>query len=218
MLATLGQPITATLVDVAGGITGLGARIEVPVTRAIASAFVAATKLGAVWTVTIDPPVAGGAYQFVWRTSDPEPPDFEAFIPLTVIAATISVADPATDEELTPTIDDLAALEHARTLSGGTEIGTFDATTNPTGDQVEALIASAVNDVKSRVGVTLTTAFAAEAKRLAALQAATLIEASFFPGELDSDRSAFRQYQAMYLSGIESLIELAREPSAMRLA
>jgi hypothetical protein len=57
-------------------------------------------------------------------------------------AATISVADPATDEELTPTIDDLAALEHARTLSGGTEIGTFDATTNPTGDQVEALIAS----------------------------------------------------------------------------
>jgi hypothetical protein len=171
-----------------------------------------------VWTVTIDPPLTAGDYQFVWRTSDPEPPDFEAFVPLTVTAATVTAGDPASDEELSPSIDDVAALEHARTLSGGTEIGTFDDTTNPTGEQVDALIQLAVNDVKSRVGVTLAAGFADEARRLAALQAATLVEASFFPGELDSDRSAFRQYQAMYLSGIESLIELAREPSAMRLA
>lgn len=118
---------------------------------------------------------------------------------------------------LVPLLADIGALLHARTASGGTEVGTFDETTIPTGDQVTALITVAVADVRARVGTAITPDYAAEARRLASLQAASLVEASFFPNQLDSDRSAYRQYQAMYLTGVENLSMQVNRPAALRL-
>lgn len=217
MHAVVGQPLTTTLIAPAGDITGLGARIEVPATRAIVSAWTAATQQGATWTVTIDPPPTAGDFELVWRTSDPEPPDYEAFIPLTVVAAGTVGAAIATTDDITPAVADIAALLHARTYVAGVETGTFDANTRPTGGQVDALIAMAVGDLVARVGVGIPLAYAEDAQRLAALQTASLIEASYFPAEIDTDRSAYRQYQAMYLNGVDQLVAAARRPSSMTL-
>jgi hypothetical protein len=128
-------------------------------------------------------------------------------------------------EPWAPTVDDVAALLHARTQSGaahegvalGDELGTFNADTRPTATEVRYLIAFAVSDVKSRVGTDISETWWDEARRLTSLQAAALVEASYFPGEIDTDRSAYRQFTAMYLSGIDALAGDARRPAALRL-
>lgn len=218
MQAVVGQPFQATL-PAPPGVVGLGARIEQPVTRAVVAAWRAATLDAGtgVWTVSMDAPVAAGDYELVWRTGDPEPPDYETFIPLTAAAAATSAGGAATTAQITPTVAEVGALLRARTYSGGDEVGTFNTTTRPTAEQVTELIQMAVGDVTTRVGTGIPVAYAEDAKRLAALQTASLVEASFFPGELDTDRSAYRQYQAMYLNGIESLTASARRPSAGHL-
>jgi hypothetical protein len=108
---------------------------------------------------------------------------------------------------LLPSVDDVGLLLSARTYVMGTPQNTFNDDTIPTGAQVEEIIALAAGDMQSRIGAEVD-ASDADVKRLIALQAASMIEASFFPDSLDSDRSAYRQYQAMYLGGIERLTGL----------
>lgn len=118
----------------------------------------------------------------------------------------------ATREDVTPTIAQVAALLHARTYSGGEEQGTFDETTSPTGAQVAVLVETAIDDVASRIVIPIPLVRAGEARRLAALQAASMVEASFLPNELEGDRTAYRQYQAMFLNGIDALIRALCRP------
>ena len=109
------------------------------------------------------------------------------------------------DTRLLIDLTDVAALLHARTNVMATEVGTFNDDTRPTGEQVHALIAQAAGDVASRIGRDIPPKWITEAKRLVALRAAALVESSFFPQHLDTDQSAYRQYTAMYLSGVERL-------------
>jgi hypothetical protein len=44
------------------------------------------------WSVTLDSPPWAGDFNFVWRTGDPEPPDFELVLPLSVALPTVSAA------------------------------------------------------------------------------------------------------------------------------
>lgn len=130
---------------------------------------------------------------------------------------TLPVRYPPT-ETWVPTVDDVAALLPARTKdSNGRYVGTFNDDTRPTGDQVQALIVVAVRDVSARVGTAIVDEYGDEAKHCAALQAATLVEAGFFPDQLENDRSPYRQHQAMFLSSMEALTADARRPSALRL-
>lgn len=124
-----------------------------------------------------------------------------------------ALADPA----IIPTVKDVGNLLHARTTVGGTEVGTFTDDTAVTEEQVTGLIVLAVKDVQARVGTTIPPKYMAESRRLAALQAASMVEASFFANQLDSDRSAYRQYQAMYLTGVENLAVQVNRPAALRL-
>lgn len=71
----------------------MGARVEVPYTRAIASFWQLATIIEGVdglgnpalfYQVDLDPPPVAGDYLLVFRTGDPEPPDVELFYPLMV--------------------------------------------------------------------------------------------------------------------------------------
>jgi hypothetical protein len=111
-----------------------------------------------------------------------------------------------------PTVADIAVLLRARTNSAGSEVGTFNDSTRPTGSQVEQLVTMAVEDVASRIDVPIPARYVDRARRLAALQTATLVEASYFPNELETDSSAFRQYQAMFLTGVEALRKALRVP------
>lgn len=108
-------------------------------------------------------------------------------------------------QDIRPAIADIGALLHARTYYGGVQLGTFTNATTPNATQVASLIDAATNDLRARLGYGIPDHHAEDAQQLVALQTASLIEASFFPDQLDTDRSAYRQYQAMYLNGVEAL-------------
>lgn len=123
-----------------------------------------------------------------------------------------------TAEAIRPTLDEIGALLTARTYNDASdELGTFTDETRPTGDQVEELIDMAVSDVGSRVGVDIPETYWDEARRIAGLQAASLVESSFFPREINTDSSAYRQYTAMFLTAIEQL-RVRCTTGAIRLA
>lgn len=93
MRLALGDPVVATLIAPADPPPDMGARIEVPYTRAIVSYWQLATVIEGddgfgndtlLWHVILDAPLTAGDYLIVWRTGDPEPPDLETFIPLMV--------------------------------------------------------------------------------------------------------------------------------------
>lgn len=85
MLGTLGSVVVATLpAPEVLPAAAMGARIEVPVTRAIVSYYRLAVLDGGVWTVELEPPPFGGSYNLVWRTNDAEPPELEVTVPLTI--------------------------------------------------------------------------------------------------------------------------------------
>lgn len=82
-----GAQVVARLLVAPGSLPAdaeLGARIEVPVTRAIVSYWRRARldELTGEYVATLDAPPAAGEYNLVWRTGDPEPPAYETFIPL----------------------------------------------------------------------------------------------------------------------------------------
>jgi hypothetical protein len=220
------NPTFVATLPAAPPVAGLGARVEVPVTRAIVSAWQAATlDTDGTWTVTLERPVDAGEYLLVWRTSDAEPPSYEAFVPLTV---TSSFSPGATvDADWTPSLADVAALSHAYTRhdidaveqQAGAEHGIFDETTDPTADEVTGYIAAAMQEVAGRVGLTpdRLRAFPDLARRTAAWHAAATIEAEKQPEGTDEASSAHRWKWASYVACLNELITQARSGS-LRLA
>lgn len=208
MQAVADQFFTATLVDPAGDITYLGARIEVPVTREIVSFWREATLTGATWSVDIEAPIDPGDYLLVWRTGDPEPPDYETFIPLHVIAAGVVVPVPydlVTAEDIRPTIEDIVALEQTRTAAGGGgEIREFTDSTRPSADEVENLIDQAVGAVLNQISETrFSDAHFDGARHAAALYTAMLIEGGYFREGMDS--SAVDLWRTLFNQAIVNL-------------
>lgn len=120
---------------------------------------------------------------------------------------------------LVPTVDDVAALLTARTYDDSSEeVGTFNDATRPTGEQVQRLIEFAAADVAARVGIPIPEMYWPEARRITALQAAALVESSFFPREIAGDESAYRQYTAMFLAAVPQLVALITAPTALNLS
>jgi hypothetical protein len=117
-------------------------------------------------------------------------------------------------------VDEVAALLRARTQDDhDDEIGTFDDNTRPTGTEVEKIIRQAATVVYGRVGsveddvLTCSTAQDIKdgAKYHVALLAAMLVELSYFPEQVRSDRSAFEHYRDLWDMGMDALIDAAAE-------
>jgi hypothetical protein len=215
-----GDPVTASTLDPPGGVYGLGfgARIEVPVTRAIVSPYeLAAFNSGnGTWTVTLDPVINPGAYLFVWRTDDAEPPFYEAYIPIDVNPTSGSsggtgggsggtfplVSDHRDD--ITPSTDDVAQLERTRIVEpGGQDPGVFTTTTHPTVPEVDYLIQQAVDDILLQVPDSFDPSHYEQVKNIITLYAATLVEASYFREQLDE--GSVELYRSMYRDMLTSL-------------
>lgn len=188
----VGAQITASLADPPGGLHNpLGARVEVPVTRAIVSPYQGAALSGGVWTVTLDGVLSPGFFNFVWLTSDAEPPEYEVTIPIQILdvgalpdgTTGIGGADyPDVDvAQITPSLDEVARLERTRTVdSAGNDVATFTSDTRPTDAEVELIIDQAVSDVTGAFPSQFDPAHYGEAKKVVILYAAMLVEGSYY--------------------------------------
>jgi hypothetical protein len=119
--------------------------------------------------------------------------------------------------DITPSVADVAALLRARTKDvNGEEIGTINDDTRPTSAQVITLIDEAVGDIEARMGPTPPEELAGAGKSAAAMMTACLVQLSYFPEQVQSNRSAYQEYWELLQSKITALQEAARgvEPGA----
>ena len=104
--------------------------------------------------------------------------------------------------DYTPTLADVGSLLRSRTKdSAGNETGTFSADTRPTDTEVTNLINNAVKTLATRAGDDIPADLWDDAKNLAAMRAAMLIELSYFPEMVASQRSPYPQYAALWTEG-----------------
>lgn len=102
----------------------------------------------------------------------------------------------------------VGALLRARTkIPNGGELGTFTDKTRPTAVQVDVLIDQAIEDVVAQIGVPeVGAALEEKAQRAAALYAAVLVEASFYPEQVASGRSPADLYEKLYENRMKALV------------
>lgn len=121
------------------------------------------------------------------------------------------------------TVEQVGSLLRARTLDGnGVERGTFlpktgqEAdlnNTRPTAEQVEHIIARATNRVVARIGTRepCTADLAESAAGVVALQAALMVELTYFPEQVQSNRSPYEQMKDMFTEELRDLAEAIHE-------
>lgn len=223
MPVVAGSKFTATLIGPGGVTSGVGARVEVPVTRAIVSAFkLAVIDNTGTWTlIDQEAPLTPGSFNLVWMTTrGVEIDPFPIFVPLFVVAASSIIAIggvdyPAVDTaQVTPTVDDVAMLEASRTRSAddGTEYDTFNDLTDPTEAQVEVIIGQAVQVVLAQLRTTFDPGHYPQVRQAAALLTAVLIEGSFFRNQAEQSgptgtAGVWRSLYNQVISGLQQDIE-----------
>lgn len=110
--------------------------------------------------------------------------------------------------DYTPTVQQVARHLRARTRGpSGAEVGTFDNTTVPTDEQVEAIIDMAMPFVSGMLG-DVPEGCSAGAQSLAALKAAEMVEISYFPEQLQPGGTvqALRALYADLLPSVQSCV------------
>lgn len=113
-----------------------------------------------------------------------------------------------------PSVADVGALLRARTKDlNGTEIGTFDDDTRPTGAQVQIMMAHAADEVYAELGAydDVPTELKSSARRLVALRTAMLVELSYFPEQVQSGRSPYEHIKDLYEAALPRMVEATRE-------
>jgi hypothetical protein len=115
-----------------------------------------------------------------------------------------------------PTVQDIADLSPVYTRGAieqdGQELGTFDAGTDPTASQVQALIGVAVREVAGRVGlgVGALNVHPELARQTVAWHVAASIEAEKHPEGASDVEGAYRWKQASYVACLNELVVQAR--------
>lgn len=110
-----------------------------------------------------------------------------------------------------PEVADVARVILSRTkVRGGGELGTFDATTRPTADQVDSYIQDAADEVLGEVGVYDTDGVcAAKVTRAIAILAAANIELAFWPEQTTTRAGSMSPYQSL-MERYKTALEQAR--------
>jgi hypothetical protein len=223
MMVTVGQEFTAELAETA--IPNIGARVEVPHTRAIVSFWQPAVTEdnGSTWEVTLESPPDVGDYLLVWRSGDPDgvqavqayapqgpypDPTYEVFVPLFSTDAGADGTDPTFPvidrDAIRPTADDVAALERTRIVGlGGGDPKTFTDETHPTVTEVEGLIEMAIGDTLVLLPTSIDPAHYEAITQAVTMYAATLVESSYFREQLGQGSVAL--YRELFENSIRAL-------------
>jgi len=187
--------------------------------------WVAGTLSGAMWSAVLDAPGTPGDYLIVWMTNlAQDPPPFPIFVPVTAtlgpVAPTVG-GEPeypdVTSADVRPSMEDVAILERTRTRGDdGTIYDTFNAQTYPSETDVDAVIDKATDMILSQLRADFNPTFYGQVNDLVALQAAILIEASFFRNQDQVQAlSTWRMMLTNGLSGLQSSIEVDRQQSVV---
>lgn len=108
--------------------------------------------------------------------------------------------------DYTPSAADVGAVLRARTKDvNGNEVGTFTPETRPTLVEVDLLIARALGRVSTRFGDDLPEERHDDARSLAAIYTAMLIELSYFPEQVATGRSPYNQLRDLYNDQLKEL-------------
>jgi hypothetical protein len=149
-----------------------------------------------IYTATLTSPEDAGQYIVIWDTGiiSPETTTAETL----TVATTTSTLLPS-EEGWMPTVNTVAILLRARTQDDdGNEIGNFTADTRPTGDEVQTFIALSAGNLYSCAGPWLPEGLWPMSQFAIALGACLLIEQSYWPEQINTDQSPWRQLKIMY--------------------
>lgn len=105
-----------------------------------------------------------------------------------------------------PSLEQVASVIWARTKnSGGVQLGTFDDTTRPTGDQVENLIDLALSDAAASLGQDIPADLWAGVTMLVAIGTANVIQASYWPEQVGQNSTVFDYWTNWYEMGLTKM-------------
>jgi hypothetical protein len=107
-----------------------------------------------------------------------------------------------------PTVADVAVLVRARTVdSAGKVLGTFTLDTKVKPYDVNLLIARACATVSAAAPITIDSEprLILQARNVAALWAAMLVELSFFPEQTNTDQSSYENLRQLFETGLATL-------------
>ena len=231
MFVAPGAQFTATLISPSGlGDLRLGARIEVPVTRAIVGYWRPATLHGFVWSVDLEAPPAmpqrppdqggtdpslvralqAGQFNIVWMDAGGPTPAVEIFVPLFVGTGWGGAWGPGTEwpdadpDLIAPSVEDVAILVRTRTYTEGVlEHADFTDDTHPPADEVQRLIDQATPTVLAQLRPKFPESVYGEIGHLIALYTAVLIEGSFFREQVNESQVAL--YRDLFTAGVEGV-------------
>lgn len=114
---------------------------------------------------------------------------------------------PSTEYPWLPTVGEVALHVRARTRTrGGAQVGTFTAETAITSTEVQNLIVQAAERMGGKLGTVPENLYDA-ASSTAAIMAAMFLELSYFPEQINSDRSSYRELKKLLDEDLTSLIE-----------
>jgi hypothetical protein len=142
-------------------------------------------RAGTVGTAELD----GGEYVLRWIVPN-----------IGNIDETFSTTDaiPGT-QSFVPTVDNVGAILRTRTKDDmGNELGTFNADTRPTDQQVLDLIGQAYDDVVAVIDDDIPQESYRDARSVIALRAAMLVELSYWPDQVPLGRSPYAQLKELY--------------------
>jgi len=104
-------------------------------------------------------------------------------------------------------VEAVAQLIRARTKdSNGLEVGTFDGDTRPTAEQVESLIDASIALVATRLPSVVPDPLLPSVAAVIALDTACRVEKSYFPEQVQSDRSAYPQLRQEFTEALDWLV------------
>lgn len=110
------------------------------------------------------------------------------------------------------TVRSVGTILRARTVdANGNELGTFTADTRPTAEQVQELLDEAVGRLASEVGSDIDAKFWAQARSVAALDAALTVELTYWPEQVATGRSPYEQLKELHTERRAALVKAVSE-------
>lgn len=197
--------------------TGLAGTVGVQIRDNAGGTTVARTTAGVLedpagsgsYVATLVAPADAGDYTILWDTGVISPSTV-ATDPLTVTAAAPA---PPLGSSVTylPATTDVAALLWNRTRdSNGNYPGDFTALTQPTDDDVNAVIVKAAGHVAQKIGDTVPAKLEQAAAETVALRAAMLVELSFFGDQISVSRGPYQELAKLYEAALQDLYDAKR--------